>query len=224
MSTSRTDRQGDVGGLGPRPVSELLDRASLREPVYPGDGRSGSVFERVTIDGQRFFLKRLSPASDWIMRVTGDQVHRPFLVWQAGIMDRAPACIDHTVIAMEIAGAGEEAVLSMLMRDVGVHLVPEGDAVLLPAQHEGFVEHLAQLSASFWGWQDSVGGLSTMEERVRFFAPDNIAAELTVPSVPGPIAAADAGWRALAERSPYLFRVATAIHAAPELVTGPLAE
>ena len=39
---------------------------------------------------RRYFLKRLSPASDWIMRATGDHVHRPYLIWQAGIMDKAP--------------------------------------------------------------------------------------------------------------------------------------
>jgi hypothetical protein len=221
MSTYEPDPQDRP--LTTTPVSELLDRASFREEMRPGDGRSGSTFERVTIDGQRFFLKRLSPASDWIMRMTGDHVHRPYLVWRAGIMRQAPACIDHAVVAMEIAGESDEAVLSVLMHDLGPYLVPEGDTVVPRAQHEGFVEHLAELSACFWGWRDSVGGLSTMAERIRFFAPDNIASELTSETVPGPIAAADAGWRALAERSPPLFRVASALHEAPELVSGPLA-
>ena len=205
------------------PVSELLARASGREPVRPGDGRSGSAFERVIIDGHRYFLKRLSPSSDWIMRVTGDHVHRPYLVWRAGIMDRAPACIDHTVVAMEVSGEGDEAELSMLMTDIGAYLVPEGDTVVPVAQHQGFVEHLAELSASFWGWCDTVGGLTTMDERVRFFAPDNIAGELDADPVPGPIAAADAGWRVLAQRSPLLSRVSSALHDRPELITAPLA-
>jgi hypothetical protein len=191
--------------------------------VWPGDGRSGSAFERVTIDGEPYFLKCLSPASDWIMRVTGDHVHRPYLVWKAGIMTRVPSSIDHTVVAMEIKGEGDRAVLSMLMRDVGPHLVPEGDSVVPPSQHEGFVEHLAQLAARFWGWEDDIGGLSTMIERIRFFAPDNIAPELAAKTVPGPLAAADKGWRVLPDRSPALFRVAAALHAQPQRVTGPLA-
>ena len=102
-------------------VSELLGRASWREAVSPGDARSGSSFERVTLDGQRYFLKRLSPASDWIMRAIGDHVHRPYLVWRAGIMDQLPACIDHAVVAMEVSGEGDDAELSVLMRDVGAH-------------------------------------------------------------------------------------------------------
>ncbi len=101
--------------MTPNPVTELLAGATFRESVNPDDGKSTSSFERVTIDGQCFFLKRLSPASDWLMRASGDHVHRPYLVWQAGIMDRIPAAIDHTVVAMEIAGDGDDAELSVLM-------------------------------------------------------------------------------------------------------------
>ncbi len=204
-------------------VERLLARASSRTVLRSGDARSGSDFERVEIDGERYFLKRLSPASDWIMRVTGDHIHRPYLIWQAGIMAQAPDCIDHTVVAMEVAGEGDDAVLSMLMHDVGPHLVPEGDDVVPEAHHRGFMEHQAALSAAFWGWEDTIGGLTTMEQRLRFFAPDNIAAELLVDDVPGPIAAADAGWRQLPERSPLLSSMARAVHDEPELVAEPMA-
>jgi hypothetical protein len=203
-------------------VDELLGRASSREQLRTGDAKSGSVFERLVVDGERYFLKRLSPASDWIMRMTGDDVHRPYLVWRAGIMARAPTCIDHTVVAMQVDGDGDGAVLSVVMHDVGAHLVPEGDAVVPAAQHRGFVEHLAALCAEFWGWEDGIG-LATMAQRLRFFAPDNIAAELTVADVPGPIAAADRGWRLLDERSPLLSRVARALHDDPALLAVPLA-
>ena len=203
-------------------VDDLLARASSRLEVSPGDGKSGSAFERVEVDGDRYFVKRLSPRTDWIMRATGDHVHRPYLIWKAGIMGRAPACIDHTVVAMQLSGEGDDAVLTTIMRDVGPHLVPEGDAVVPAAQHGGFIEHLADLSASFWGWRDDIG-LATMEQRVRIFAPDNIAPELTGDTVPSAIAAADAGWRALPQRSPLLSAVARALHAEPRLVLEPLA-
>ena len=35
------------------------------------------------------------------MRASGDHVHRPYQVWRAGILDQAPGCIDHTVVAMD---------------------------------------------------------------------------------------------------------------------------
>lgn len=204
-------------------IDQLLARASSRVEVRPGDGKSGSVFERLEIDGDGYFVKRLSRRSDWIMRVTGDHVHRSYLVWRAGIMGRAPDCIDHTVVAMQLSGEGDDGVLTVIMRDVAPYLVPEGEAVVPVAQHRGFVEHLAELSVAFWGWRDAIG-LTTMEERLRFFAPDNIAAELTRSEVPGPIAAAATGWRTLLERSPLMSAVTRALHVQPSLVAGPLAE
>jgi len=203
------------------PVSEVLARASTIELVHPADARAGADYQRLNADGRSYFLKRLSPATDWIMRAMGDHVHRPYLVWRAGLMDKAPACIDHTVVAMEVAGTGDEAVLSVLMRDVGGCLVPPGDAQVPMAQHAGFLAHMAELAASFWGWGDDIG-LTTMAERLRFFAPDNIAAELTAADVPGPIAAAAEGWRLLPGLSAPLWDLARLVHERPEVVARPL--
>src|SRR5207247_5476150 len=117
-------------------LQELLATAASRQGVRPHDARAGAAYERVTIGGDAYFVKRLSPASDWIMRVTGDRVHRPYLVWQAGIMDRAPGCIDHTVVAMEVDGTGDRAVLNMLMRDVGGFVAPRRHPCVPPGQPE----------------------------------------------------------------------------------------
>jgi hypothetical protein len=203
-------------------VSQLLATASWREVVSPADGKSTSAFEQVHIDGRRYFLKRLSPATDWIMRASGDHVHRPYLAWTAGIMDRVPACIDHAVVAMEVRGSGDDAELSILMRDVAADLVPEGDAPVSRAQHRGFIDHLAQLGATFWGF-DTIAGLTTMAERLRFFCATNVARELAVPEPPGPIAAADAGWRTLETRSAVLSKLAHAVWDDPSLLTVPMA-
>ena len=210
--------------MNPGPVAELLARASARRVVRPSDGTSTSSFELVTIDGGRYFLKELSPATDWVMRVTGDHVHRPYLIWRAGLMDKAPPCIDHTVVAMQIDGTGDQATCSTLMRDVTDQLVPEGDSVVPATQHEHFVDHLAQLSATFWGFTDTIGGLTTMAERLRFFDTSNVARELAVADPPGPVVAADAGWRALPERSAALAELAQAGQRDPALLTGPLEE
>jgi hypothetical protein len=208
-----------VSGAGP--TRELLARASSRQSISPGDGRSGAAFERVTVNGTAYFVKRLNLSSDWIMRVTGDHVHRPYMAWQAGIMDRTPGCIDHTVVAMDLEDTGGDAVLTMLMRDVGGFLVPPGDIVVPPGQYAGFIAHMAALAAAFWGWDDDIG-LTTMAQRLRFFAPDNIAGELAAAEVPAPVAAAEAGWKAL-QRSPLLAAIARLVHHRPEVITGPLA-
>jgi len=140
-----------------RSAAELLARALSRERLVPADARSGAVFERVVVGSDRYFVKRFGFASDWVMRVSGDRVGRQYLVWRTGIMDRSPGCIDHTVVAMGVDGAGEEAVLTIVMREVGEYLVPPGDAVLPSGQHAGFIAHMAALHSAFWGWATRSG-------------------------------------------------------------------
>ena len=204
----------DMIGVGS--ARELLARASCRTRAEPSDARAGAVFERVTVGAESFFVKRLSASSDWIMRIAGDHVHRPYLIWRSGIMNQAPDLIDHTVVAMDLTGApGDDAVLTIVMRDVGESLVPPGDTTVPAAQHARFIAHMAALSSVFWGWEDQLG-LTTMAQRMRFFAPDNIAAELDAAVVPGPVAAAAAGWPVLAERSPLLSAIARSVHDDPD--------
>jgi hypothetical protein len=204
-----------------RSAGELLARASSRERVTPADAGSGAVFERIVVGPDCYFVKQLGVASDWVMRVTGDDVCRQYLIWQAGIMDRFPDCIDHAVVAMDLAGAGDDAVLTIVMREVGGFLVPPGDTVVPTGQHAGFMSHMAALSSAFWDWDDQIG-LTTMAQRIRLFAPETIAPELTVAEVPVAIAAAAAGWRALPGRSPLLARLARLVRDRPEVITGPL--
>jgi hypothetical protein len=204
-------------------VSELLTKATERETVRPSDGKSHSTFERLTIEGRQYFLKCSSRKTDWVTRVSGDRNHRPYQLWQSGIMARLPSCIDHATVAMEVDGVGDPAQLRILMHDVGAYLVPEGDSAVPDIQHHAFIDHLADLSVSFWGWQDTVGGLMTMSERLHFFASANVKKELSVADPPEPIVHADAGWRALALRAPRLAAIARAVHNDPTILTAPLA-
>jgi hypothetical protein len=194
---------------------ELLAGAEDRVAVRPGDAKSGSEFEFVTIDGQRYFAKTLGYRTDWLMRVTGDRDLRTLKIWRAGLMSGAPAEIDHAVIGMAVDGEREDALLTILMRDIGAHLIPEGDSVIPLEIHEGLIDGLAALSAHYWGWQDGLG-LTTIEERLRFFAPDNIAAEAAADDPPVPIAVAALGWPRLGEQAPALAELLSAIHADPK--------
>ncbi len=193
---------------------ELLAGAGERVAVRPGDARSGSLFELVTIDGQRYFAKTLGFRTDWIMRITGDRDLRTLKIWRAGIMRDVPGEIDHAVVGMAADGKDEDALLTILMRDIGAHLIPEGDDVISVATNLGFMDALAVLSARYWGWQDDLG-LTTIEERLRFFAPDNIAVEAAVADPPAPIAVACQGWTRLAARAPAVAELLAAIHADP---------
>lgn len=201
-------------------VDELLAGGSDRRPMAADDGKSGSTFERVTIDGRRYVVKSLSYDGDWLMRISGDRDLRTLRAWQAGVMHRAPDCIDSTLVGMAVEGSGAAARLTMLMHDVSAWLVPEGDTVVGEDQHLRFVDHLAALAVGFWGWRDDLG-LTPLEHRFRFFALDNLAAELAAPvdERPVPIRVAEEGWSLMRERSPELHRSVMSIHAHP----GPLA-
>lgn len=73
--------------------SRVVGPGSSREPVVPADARSGAVFERIVVGPDRYFVKRLSMASDWIMRASGDRVCRQHLVWRAAIMDSSAIAV-----------------------------------------------------------------------------------------------------------------------------------
>src|SRR5262245_33606207 len=106
---------------GPAPVvaadpESLLLGATERVVVRTSDAKSGSHFEKVVIDGERFFFKVLSYDVDWISRVTGDVDHRQFKAWRAGIYQRFPSSVDHTIVAMAVDDRQPWARLGILMR------------------------------------------------------------------------------------------------------------
>lgn len=200
-------------------IRELLTGAVDRRHVDAEDARSGASFERLTIEGEPYFLKVLSYGGDWIMRVTGNVDHWEHKVWRAGLYQQVPECIDHAMVGMALDSEGEEPRLAMLMRDVGDALAPPGDEPFPVAQHEGFMKNMAAFHARFLGWRDDLG-LCSMKSRLHFFAPNVIAPELLVDDVPGPVRVADEGWALLPERAPRLVRLTTALHAEP----GPLVD
>lgn len=203
-------------------VAELLGQVDARDEVHPADARSGSIFEHVRIGPERYFLKCVSRSGDWIMRVTGDDVYRTFAIWRAGVMDAVPDCIDHAVVGMALEGSGDDAVLGIVMRDVGEHLVPPGDGMLSVEQSLRFIDHLAALSARFWGWQDRIG-LITMPQRFRFFAPQTLVPELARPDTDVTITVAAHGWDRLAELAPREHALLTEVHRRPEPLVAALA-
>jgi hypothetical protein len=196
---------GTTPPLRPRPVArsidELLAGASGRHAFRNADGKSGSSFERVDIDGRPHVLKVMHVDDDWIARALGDIACRQVTVWEAGLLDALPASLDPTVVGAARGFGRHGWGAALLMRDVGDHLVPEGDAAVPLAQHAAFVDHMAELSARFWGWTDTVG-LTPPELRWGFFGDGMLACERARgwPDAVPPIV--ERGWRAFAERAP----------------------
>lgn len=210
--------------LSKRPVAssidELIAGATLREPMdKTADSKSGSTFERVEIGGERFVLKHLSVYDDWLARATGDLGCRPLQVWESGLLDALPDCIDHAVVgaAGGLGRGGHGAAL--LLRDIGDQLVPEGAEPLDPAQHDAFVAHMARLHATFWGWTDDIG-LQPLTHRLYELSPLTGDVEAELGSTDGVPPLLRPGWERLLVEAPTAGRLGWDLLADP----GPLCD
>jgi hypothetical protein len=214
-----TVAEGDRPVLTPRPVAsslaELIDGATGRRPFRTSDAKSGSSFERIEIGGERYVLNAMHVDDDWLARSMGDLTCRQVRVWTAGLLDAYPPTVDHTVVGAA-SGLGRNGWgAALLMRDVGDRLVPAGDQAVPLDQHASFVDHLAELSARFWGWTDTVG-LTPPGLRWAFFGDAMLEVERRrgwpdeVPRI------AARGWQAFAERAPEdVQRLVTELRRAP---------
>jgi hypothetical protein len=190
--------------LTPRPVTtsldELLADATDRRPFRHSDSKSGSVFERVVVDGEPLVLKHVHVDDDWTMRFGGDIGCHPVQVWAAGLMDVLPDRIDHGVVGVA-GGLGRNGWGgAVLMRDLSAELVPAGDEPLSPGRHLTYLDDLAALSARMLGWRDEIG-LMPLVNRWSWFNPAclEVEAERGWPE-PVPRLAHD-GWAKFAERA-----------------------
>jgi phosphotransferase family enzyme len=90
---------------------------------------------------------------------------------------------------------------ALLLRDVGDHLVPEGDQPVSLEDHRQLLDHLADLSATFWTAAGAPEMLS-MESRWSAFGPGWMTAE-EARGWPDPVPRiAHGGWARFAERAP----------------------
>jgi hypothetical protein len=82
------------------------DRVPPASPFRNDDGKSGSSFERVEIDGEPRAQDH-ARHDDWLARGLGDLACRQVTVWASGLLDLYPASLDHTVV--ETPGASGPA-------------------------------------------------------------------------------------------------------------------
>lgn len=148
-----------------RPVrdsaEELVADATAREPMTSADAKSSATFERVVLGEQRYVLKHIDPRGDWISRWTGDYGPRVTTLWRTGLLDALPGHIVHVIEGLAQGRATRAT--AVMMRDVSQHLVST-KAPLPPDQHLRFLDHMAELHAHFWGWEDTLG-LTPMDVR-----------------------------------------------------------
>jgi hypothetical protein len=137
-------------------VAELLAEATWRGPMDKHvDSLSGSPFERARIHGEMYVVKHIGYDLDWLARALGDRDCWAVTLWRTGLLDRLPDCLDHAVVGAAYDDA--TGIASLLMRDVGAHLVPPGSGPLPGALHTSFLDHMARMHVAFWDFEDTYG-------------------------------------------------------------------
>jgi hypothetical protein len=212
-------------GLVPQPVAasveELLEGVTERRPFVPADGRSSTQFEHVVLDGERFVLKHVHLDEDFTMRVSGDLGCRPLRVWEAGFVEAVSGVVDAAVVAAARGDGRNGWGAALLLRDVSGELVPMGDDPIAEGQHLAFLDHIAAVSARFWGWRDDLG-LLPYALRWQWFNPVLMETELALGREQVPLIAAD-GWARFSRRAPAdVVAVVDGLHHEPEALAGPL--
>ncbi len=166
-----------------RSEAELLAGATDRRPMSHTDSKSGARMERVVIDGEPYVAKWMSFDDDWTMRCVGDLGCKTLQLWEHGILDALPECINQPIVGCahdpDIGPGGKQTIV--LMRDIGKWTVPEGDEPISLEQHLGFLDHMAQMQARFWDFEDRFG-LTPMANRYMEASPWMIETEVALDS------------------------------------------
>lgn len=203
-------------------LADLVASATWREPVADAPGKSGAVLERLQIDGEPYVLKHLDLARDWTMRASGSLRGAPLELWERGILDRLPDCLNQPIVAVgreERRGTAPSGGCAVLMRDVGRWLVPVADDLISLAQHQQFLAHMAALHAAFWDCGPEVDVVPTMHRYLELSpwlaeAEAAVGSDHVVPQLVGK------GWPLLAAVAPGAAGVAVPLALDP----GPLVE
>ncbi|MBA3655008.1 MAG: phosphotransferase [Actinobacteria bacterium] len=192
--------------LTPRPtvsVEALYEGVVAREPFVVSDGKSGSPFERLTLDdGSVRIVKHVHVDDDWTMRMTGDIGCHPAQVWRDGLMDVLPERIDHGVLAVADGLGRNGWGASILMRDLSAEMVRPGDDVISLQQHLSLIDDMAAFCARMWGWRDVDGHYVPLGARWTWFNDASLVIE-EARGWPNPVPKLAAeGWGHFAARAP----------------------
>jgi hypothetical protein len=205
-----TERPGPDGGHRPEAVTALLASATSRVTIADAPGKSGARLERLEIAGRPYVLKHLDLGGDWTMRASGCLRGVPLELWERGVLDRLPDCLNQPIVGvMRETGTGTppSGGCAVLMHDVGQWLVPVADEPISLGQHLRFLQHMAALHAAFWGCGSDVDVVPAMHRYLEL-SPWMAEAEAAMGSghlVPQLVAK---GWPLLADVAPAAAAVA----------------
>jgi hypothetical protein len=99
--------------------SKLLQQAVEWTALTGHEGRSGAGLEHVRLaDGTTYVVKRVTPASDVTLLLTGGTVSPEYLLWRSGALDRLPPGVDHAVVEGWVDGDSTVIVMDDLRDQV----------------------------------------------------------------------------------------------------------
>ena len=151
-----------IEGLAPD-IETLLAAYGITAPERPlsHDGYSGAKITLIEQGGERYVVKRVRTADDWIMRVVGDTQSREAQIAASSL----PAQLPDSIRMPTLGAARDRDGWALLMRDITpLLLTDEGPTVAADAL-DRVLGAMADLHARFWGSHIEGHG-------VDFMAPD----------------------------------------------------
>jgi hypothetical protein len=155
---------------GPVAAGDLLRDVVQRTVVLEHEGKSGAGLERVRLrDGRVLVVKRVDPATDVTLAMTGGSPSPEYVLWRDGAFDRLPRGVGHAVV--DGWTEGDRTVL--VLRDLGDRVLTWEDR--LTADRARFVmRRVAALHRAYLG--DPPQGTAPLDLTVTLFAPRRIRA------------------------------------------------
>ncbi len=144
------------------PDVETLLRAhgiDAPERALAHDGYSGAKITLIEQGGQRYVLKRIRAADDWIMRAVGDTHSREAQFAVSSLPARLPGSVRLATLGAARDGDG----WALLMRDISSMLLLDEGPIVSVATLERAIGAMADLHATFWEAGVEASGVDFLE-------------------------------------------------------------
>ena len=167
------------------------------------DSKSGATFERLVIDGEPYVLKVVDGRSDWLAIGSLDDGGRAICLWEDGVYQQMPECIDHGVVAAGRLDPPSPWPAALLMHDVSDALVPE-DAAVPDHVHAAFLGAMADVAVAFRDQQPRTTYMPFVVNYL-FLSPAEATRQAAAGTTGGPQPFIVPGWEQIRREAPELY-------------------